>query len=215
MRSTMSLLGLYQWDSSVLDGLDLPAELDKETMRDNLLMECAELEILYTDPDFLKLAIGAWAKKEKPIWEHLCETLHYDYNPIENYDRNESWTDENSHENTTTNNGSMTNNGSSDSTGTSSTTDEVSAYNQADAMTPRQKSTTNNTGKNTNTDTSTTEGTVNENGSANATRTGRTHGNIGVTTTQEMIEEERRVAEFRIYDYIIKSFKQRFCLLVY
>ena len=46
-------------------------------------------------------------------------------------------------------------------------------------------------------------------------RTGRIHGNIGVTTTQQMIEEERRVAKFNITDYIIDSFKRRFCLLIY
>ena len=40
-------------------------------------------------------------------------------------------------------------------------------------------------------------------------------GNIGVTTTQQMIEEERRVVKFNMMDYIIESFIKRFCLLVY
>ena len=40
-------------------------------------------------------------------------------------------------------------------------------------------------------------------------------GNIGITTTQQMIKEEREVNEFNIYDYIINDFKQRFCLLIY
>lgn len=43
----------------------------------------------------------------------------------------------------------------------------------------------------------------------------RAHGNIGVTTTQEMIRQEREVDEFNIYDYIIRDFTLRFCLLVY
>lgn len=44
---------------------------------------------------------------------------------------------------------------------------------------------------------------------------GRTHGNIGVTTSQQMIEAERKVSEFNIIDYITDSFKRRFCLIVY
>lgn len=40
-------------------------------------------------------------------------------------------------------------------------------------------------------------------------------GNIGVTTTQQMIKEEREVAMFSIISYITDSFKKRFCLLVY
>lgn len=43
----------------------------------------------------------------------------------------------------------------------------------------------------------------------------RETGNIGVTTTQQMIKEEREVDQFNIYDYIVQSFKRRFCLLVY
>ena len=41
------------------------------------------------------------------------------------------------------------------------------------------------------------------------------HGNIGVTTTQELIKEEREVDRFNVYDIIIEDFKMRFCILVY
>lgn len=40
-------------------------------------------------------------------------------------------------------------------------------------------------------------------------------GNIGVTSTQHLIEEERAVAQFNIYDAISSDFKNRFCLMVY
>ena len=41
------------------------------------------------------------------------------------------------------------------------------------------------------------------------------HGNIGVTTTQKLIREQREVELFNIYDIIIEDFKMRFCILVY
>ena len=40
-------------------------------------------------------------------------------------------------------------------------------------------------------------------------------GNIGVTSTQHLIEEERGTAEFNIYDAISSDFKNRFCVMVY
>lgn len=43
----------------------------------------------------------------------------------------------------------------------------------------------------------------------------RAVGNIGVTTTQQLIEQERQIAEFNIIDYISNSFIKRFCLLIY
>ena len=41
------------------------------------------------------------------------------------------------------------------------------------------------------------------------------HGNIGVTTTQELIREQRDIDLFNLYDIIIEDFKMRFCILVY
>lgn len=44
---------------------------------------------------------------------------------------------------------------------------------------------------------------------------GRAHGNIGVTTTQAMIEEERRVAQYDIYRDIALKFENEFTIPVY
>lgn len=41
------------------------------------------------------------------------------------------------------------------------------------------------------------------------------HGNIGVTTSMELVRQEYELAEFNVYQMILKSFKRRFCLLVY
>lgn len=41
------------------------------------------------------------------------------------------------------------------------------------------------------------------------------HGNIGVTTTQKLIREQRDIEKFNLYDIIIEEFKMRFCILVY
>lgn len=43
----------------------------------------------------------------------------------------------------------------------------------------------------------------------------RRFGNQGVTMTQDMIQKERDVAQFSLYEYISNSFKNRFCLMVY
>lgn len=41
------------------------------------------------------------------------------------------------------------------------------------------------------------------------------HGNIGLTTTQQLIREQRKIDLFNLYDIIIEDFKMRFCILVY
>lgn len=56
---------------------------------------------------------------------------------------------------------------------------------------------------------------TNRNGNDRIEYTDKEQGNIGVTTTQQMIDAERSIVLYNIYDIIIKDFKQRFCLLVY
>lgn len=166
MAATMSLLALYQYNDQLFDGFRLPDRVNKDTIVNNLLAETAEFEILYADPEFMANMISVWSAKELPVWEKLENTLHYEYDPLSNYDRNEETTD------------------NSESLG------KVAGYNAADL--------------------------VNSSGaSADNKRISRIWGNVGVTTSQQMIEEERRVSRFNISDYIIDSFKRRFCLLVY
>lgn len=60
------------------------------------------------------------------------------------------------------------------------------------------------------------ENLVNSSGAdTKAGRKGRVKGNIGVTTTQQMITEERQVAKFNLTNYIIQEFIKRFCILIY
>lgn len=230
MSATVSLMGLSRINGAVLSELVVPDGIDVEVVKDNLLAETAELEVIYPDAVFMQAMIGRWSAKELPIWEKLYATTQFDYNPIENYNRTEKWTED---ENTTKNTDSeATGSSKTESEGTSKQHREneiehaqnkyVSAYNETDfTPTERTQDSQQELGDTTQED----EGSVNvtaksgnvtdENGKRLLDRSGQARGNIGVTTTQEMIQEEREVDQFNVIDYIIDSFKKRFCLLVY
>ena len=89
MKARMSLMGLYDYDNTILDDLAVPEGLDVSILKDNLLIECGYREILYPRPDFFKMALRAWVRKNIGIWAELYDTTLYEYNPIENYDRKE------------------------------------------------------------------------------------------------------------------------------
>ena len=73
------------------------------------------------------------------------------------------------------------------------------------------------TGSGTGSKTGSTSG--NKSGSENLTEsetwTKRETGNIGVTTTQQMIREQREIVTFNMYTYIIELFKKELMLQVY
>ena len=80
-------------NQSLFDNLRIPETLDKETLTDNILLRGGEFEIQYGDPDFLRFAIGSWSNKWMPTMERWTRVLAIEYNPLENYDRIEDWTD--------------------------------------------------------------------------------------------------------------------------
>ena len=353
----LSPLGLYNWDSSIFDLMQIPSALDRNTLIQNLLAETAELEVLYPNPVVFKNLVGVWSAKQIDIWNRLYATTQYDYNPIENYNRYETGSDSGTgsttHSGTDTTTDTTTHGGTDGrteaiTTGGKDTVDmsrreggtegktgtigvdeggterlaqtrqdggtetEASQHSisqggsdtvtgsdtkghwiagfdsqpvsadddglvkqtrdQDDATTTTQygkteqgtasKTTTfgkteNNSdtttfGKTVDTDTSetvtfgktetnkdeTTYGktenvqetktygeTINRNGSMThgeqvaTTNEGEhelhAHGNIGVTTTQKLIREQRQIELFNPYDIIIEDFKMRFCILVY
>ena len=102
IRPLISILTLYQIDDTLFENMELPArpftdrgyddlfltgwDLNKDILVENLLMELAELNVLYTDPAFMKYAITTWSKKNKAVWQALYETLFFKYNPIWNKD---------------------------------------------------------------------------------------------------------------------------------
>lgn len=222
MRATLSILGLYQYSPDVFDLFKLPGDVSLDSVRDNILMELAELELLYPSATFMKAAIGIWSSKQLPVWEKLYATTNLEYNPIHNYDRTEEWTEEETGNRNESRTQSQESNGESSGTvqnsGEDTVKSDVSAFNET-TYTPKEIQTTTLGTENTSSGTAkqTTDITddTDENSSRNNTRTGRAFGNIGVTTTQQMIEAERNVVKFNIVDYIVEDFKRRFCLLIY
>ena len=89
----LSPLGLYNWDNTIFDLMQIPEALDKPTLVDNLLAETAELEVLYPNPIIFKNLVGVWSAKQIDIWNRLYATTQYEYNPIENYNRYETGSD--------------------------------------------------------------------------------------------------------------------------
>lgn len=204
MRGQLSILGLYNADNSIFDDMELPVSdhLNKETLVANILSECAELEILYPDPNILKYILKYWSKSRLHTWQELANTMDYEYNPIWNKDVKDVEKIKHTKDETTT----YTDRASSTTSGTN--TNKGVAFNSGSAET---REIDESSGKMSSSDNSTTK----DAGTNNEDRELISQGNQGVTSTQQLIKEQREVSEFSLYDIIISEFKTRFCLLVY
>lgn len=205
----ITLIGLENFlncnDMSIFDFLELPEKIDKITVENSILMELGEYEPLWVDAYFLRNMIGVWSKKWKRTFDRWSNALSIDYNPLENYDRMEEWTDE--EKETSLLKGTITGNTTTIESGTNR--NDISAFNDVDFQ-PNEKNTIDNNTQ----DNSTSTSNSNNDTMRKNNRIGRAHGNIGVTTSQQMLEAELDVAKFNIYENIVDIFAKEFCLLV-
>ena len=195
----VSLMAVYNHDNTILDGLELPEEMERDTLISELLFETAELTLVYSNPDTLKEMIEYWSLTRIEIWNNLWKLAHEEYDPLVNYDRTE--TERIAH-------GKRVEVRYHDEKdGSSSTNNRVFGFNSEESVSKDSSST--NTGLDT-------DGSNTEINSGTDVTSKTSKGNIGVTTYQQMMKEEMEMRpKLNIYTYIIEEFKHQFCVLVY
>ena len=164
----------------------------------------------------------------------------YNYDRTEEYtdehtgSYNRTGSDSGSNSNTRTDNLTMTNNLTTTNNLTDTNdvtlTHSEKAYDEA-AFVEKDKDVTDqdqtHTGTVTDTRTVTNTGTVSDSGNYNSNNTdigtdshtdkhtARLYGNIGVTTSQQMLQSELDLARWNLYDHISDLFAQEFCIMIY
>ena len=191
MRATLTLTGLYNYDPTIMDGWEFPTGVDVETLKTQLLYECMDMEITLPSPDIFKVVTYSWCRRKANAWTRALAAINASYNPIHNYDRTEQL-----------NEASMGSSGAS-AEGGGTSTETVAAFNSA-TYSPKSRIT--NTSES---ESSATYGNQHQ-------HTLRASGNIGVTTSQQMVQDELNLTgNLDIYGIIIRDFKREFCLMVY
>lgn len=227
----LTLIGMNKFlqmqNDDLFVNLSLPTGIDKDILTNNILLKGADFEVMYSDPYFLKEAIGMWSGKWQHTFEKWVAALAIEYSPLENYDRKEDWSD-------TLNRGVKTNarrdsgntrtfdNTDTTTPGTTITEEtQVSAYDSSSYQ-PSQQVTTSPTGDG---DVLAHAGTIkdeygegtsgSETENSKTVRDGRIHGNIGVTTSQQMLQAELDIATWNLYEHITDLFLEEFVIPIY
>lgn len=201
------LLTLYNYDNSIFDGLSLPDGIDKELLIDRIMIRGGEYESVYTSVPFLKSAISNWSATHRHLIDKWLEVYNKDFEPLENYDRIEDWTDDGN--NTTKGTGTTKGSDKAHAQGNVTGTNTVSAYNTNNLVNDNGTSQGNTTDTTSSTQ---TDSTTQSNDVTHSKHSGRVHGNIGVTTSSTMyIEFWNLMREYGdIYNAIATLFLQDF-----
>lgn len=212
-----TLNALLSADESLLDVMRLPKlmpELEsdcddwveflnsrhfqKDSVYPNIILQCGHFKTLHDTAESFKAELSAWSKMRLPVWYDMYRTTVQRYKLTHNYDRTEEWKETRE----TRDSGNASNTSNDTSTGER----KSAAYNSnAYHAGEKQESSGNSSGNSQ----------YSNDAKDEFTRSVRAYGNIGVTTAQQMLEEERKLATFSIVQFIVDDFKDYFCVKVY
>lgn len=171
----LSIVTMLKYDPALFDGVDFPPGIDKDAAINAILLQNAELELIYSSIDPLRVALEVWSKTRAWTWKRYAKLAETEYDPIENYNRTEE--------------------SSTRLSANSNSKTQSAVYNQPEMV-----------------DTNAGESSGNNMGETRS----HIHGNIGVTTSQQMMEQELAISEkVDIYGFIALDFRRRFCIMVY
>lgn len=208
MLAMLTLIGLNEYykqthpTRTLFDNLTLPNIIDKDACVNHILLRYGEFCVLYPNPDFMYDAIKVFSDTYNRTFTKWADALNIEYSPLENYNRFEDWRDI----------------GESINIISSNTIDRIT-NNQT--ITKKVSPFENNEFQNSNEDSA---AVINDSAASTAGRTdintdnarrGHTHGNIGVTTSQQMLEAELNISKWNIYENIAKLFANEFCIMIY
>lgn len=186
----ISTLGLYSYDPTLFDKMELPEQIDRSSFINYLLLQTSELPLLYGDGDFMKNMIGIWSANRIGTWEHMARVLYEEYDPFINIKRDEERTETETRD-------LMTQGESS-----SNTENDVNAWDQEQQPT---------TGSNTSDSSS-----VANTGTITRHETYHLEGDSAITDAQDVARKEILMRQqFNLITIIINEFKAEFCLNIY
>lgn len=181
---------MIQLDNTLFDDIVLYEQIDRETCINEIQKRCWSLPVNCDSPGLFKQFVNHFFKKNYNIFRELWETMQYDYNPIENYDRYEN------------SNREMENAQNSERELNADTENEVSAMNSSDYQPDRKQ-------------TDSSKDNFGTSGNGTDVFESHIHGNIGVTTSQQMIQAQREVVRYDFYNEVAEKFENELCVSNY
>lgn len=189
-----TLHNILSEDPDFFVGIPLAGNINPDILADTIISRYGELDVVYVTPKIFKYYQTIFFQRKFDIFRKMMETTQYDYDPIENYNRMEDYWE---------NNDDMSDSESEVNTSDNGTS-KVSPYN-ADTFINDTSTEATGDAKRTATD-------INERKKKGGIHA---HGNIGVTTTQQMIEQERAIIRYDVYEEIAKMWANEFVVQVW
>lgn len=218
----------------------VPYPLNHDTCISAIMIRCGLLTPVFNDPDTFRNATTQWFAQKQWTFAHLIKIIEAEYNPVENvFEEREEITNNGSKDIHTggfkdkdSGNDKLSMSGTDRRDivhgGTDTTTNEISAFNSTSYQADNKSSTTNGHtvdddityGKYEDTTYGKETKRTYENDTLSRTENGKLtmkrHGNIGITSADELINQELELLRhFDVYGFIAEQFEKDNMIMIY
>lgn len=191
----ITLINITQLYPDLFADIAVPDGMDAKLIVDAIMEKYGMLTPVYPEPQLFHAMIISFFNRRQWNYKKLFDTLNFDYNPLENLNREDITTHSENEKETEDNTTNTTENGTTDNS--------ISAYNTSDYSNDSKQ------------DTEYTSDISIDNSKERGMEYSHavsSHGTIGVITNQDMIEKEREISKFNLYDYIADDFQAEFLI---
>jgi hypothetical protein len=210
----MNFWNICEWygTEEVFKDIKIPNGIDRSILINSIMDECALYEPIVYDMPFLNQKVQNFFLKNYDVFDRLNKACNLEYEVIENYDRKEFINRDRENTNTETKERNNTSRNTEKTTDSTITTNKISPYD----IKSYENDSQNENNYDRDSDIELNENETNNNNTNNKgkeTETNWIHGNIGVTTSQQMLESEINIRpKLNIYKIISTSFFDEFMI---
>lgn len=195
MLSKLTIAGLNEFtEGHIWDEMELPEGYDRDVVISEIIRQCSEFSVIYTEPIFLAHMIGTWSTKWYHNFDRWLKAYNFEYNALYNLEVEATYTENGS--------SNINQNGGVNSEGHD--IESKAAY-DSEAFKNAIKDDHSN---HVNTSSST-------NGTTNNVKTEKRFGNQGTTMSQTMLEAEYDIWKTNIYQMVAEVFATEMCICIY
>ena len=221
MSAYISIIGLLNWDESIIDDVfldtfislfrtDTTAIKMLERFQDLLVYECGELEVTLPNPTYFKRIAKSWVDNQQEVWKayyNAQQSVELEAGNILTSAKQETFTDKEGKKNTRS--VSSSNNTVFTSNDNITTDNSVYGFNEVNSKPKDHSLTTDNVNTNTNVNYDDTEnGTDDRN--RNYTRVTSDYGSF-----LDSAKKFNELTAINVLNKMVFDFRDRFCLSVY
>lgn len=195
MLSKLTIAGLNEFtEGHIFDEMELPEGYDRDVVISEIIRQCSEFSVIYTEPIFLAHMIGTWSKKWYHNFDRWMKAYNFEYNALYNLEVEATYTENGS--------SNLDQQGGVNSSGTD--IESKAAYDSEAFKNVIKDEHSNHVNTSSYT-----------NGTTENVKTEKRFGNQGTTMSQTMLEAEYDIWKTNIYQMVAEVFATEMCICIY